>query len=189
LLRRPHFAHDPADVGGKLERIDLVSFDAARDPRSFALERQLLHYWCAAALAPFGVILAHSAFWCSEDHRAIPFFVISSEDLFCHLQRNDCPGPAASPKRFRCLAARRWVTLKDAGNYITKLPKAEPEAPEWHAAMKALDTRATSGGPTMLARVGVMQALTVTSSACSTRRENPIIRESGSSRETNNNRP
>ena len=26
---------------------------------------------------------------------------------------------------------RTLVTLKDAGNYITKLPKAEHEAPEW----------------------------------------------------------
>jgi hypothetical protein len=31
--------------------------------------------------------------------------VISLEDLFCQLRRNDCPGPAASTKRFRCLAA------------------------------------------------------------------------------------
>jgi hypothetical protein len=30
------------------------------------------------------------------------------------------------------------VTLKDAGNYMTKLPKAEHEAPEWQAAMEAL---------------------------------------------------
>ena len=30
---------------------------------------------------------------------------------------------------------RRLVTLGDAGNYITKLPKAEHEAQEWQAAM------------------------------------------------------
>ena len=34
---------------------------------------------------------------------------------------------------------RQLVTLKDAGNYITKLPKAEHTAPEWQAAMKALN--------------------------------------------------
>jgi hypothetical protein len=51
------------------------------------------------------------------------------------------------------------VTLEDAGNYITKLPKAEHEAPEWQAAMQALLLVATSGGPTMLARIGIMQAL------------------------------
>ena len=33
---------------------------------------------------------------------------------------------------------RRLVTLEDAGNYITKLPKAEHEAKEWQAAMEAL---------------------------------------------------
>jgi hypothetical protein len=33
---------------------------------------------------------------------------------------------------------RQLVTLKDAGTYITKLPKAEHMAPEWQAAMEAL---------------------------------------------------
>ena len=32
---------------------------------------------------------------------------------------------------------RKLVTLRDAGNYITKLPKAEHEAPEWQTAMEA----------------------------------------------------
>jgi hypothetical protein len=54
---------------------------------------------------------------------------------------------------------RKLVTLKDAGNYITKLPKAEHEAPEWQAAMEALILVATLGGPTMFARIGVMRAL------------------------------
>ena len=47
---------------------------------------------------------------------------------------------------------RELVTLKDAGTYITKLPKAEHEASEWQAAMQALLLVAKSGGPTMLAR-------------------------------------
>jgi hypothetical protein len=51
------------------------------------------------------------------------------------------------------------VTLKDAGNYITKLPKDEHEAPEWQAAMEALILVAESNGPTMFARIGVMRAL------------------------------
>jgi hypothetical protein len=51
------------------------------------------------------------------------------------------------------------VTLEDAGAYITKLPKAEHEAPEWQAAAEALLLVATSGGPTMLARIGMMRAL------------------------------
>jgi hypothetical protein len=35
----------------------------------------------------------------------------------------------------------------------------EHEAQEWHAAMEALIIVATSGGPTMFARIGVMSAL------------------------------
>jgi hypothetical protein len=54
---------------------------------------------------------------------------------------------------------RQLVTLEDAGNYITKLPKAEHEAAEWQAAMEALILVATSGGPTMFARIGFMRAL------------------------------
>ncbi|WP_347335909.1 hypothetical protein [Bradyrhizobium murdochi] len=40
-----------------------------------------------------------------------------------------------------------------------KLPQAEHSAPEWQAAMKALILVAENGGPTMLARIGVMRAL------------------------------
>jgi hypothetical protein len=51
------------------------------------------------------------------------------------------------------------VTLQDAGNYITKLPKAEHEAAEWQAAMEALILVASSGVPTMFARIGIMRPL------------------------------
>ena len=54
---------------------------------------------------------------------------------------------------------RQLVTPEYAGTYFTKLPKAEHEAPEWQAAMEALILMATHGGPTMFARIGVMQAL------------------------------
>ena len=54
---------------------------------------------------------------------------------------------------------RQLVTLEDAGTFITKLPTAEHEAAEWQAAMEALILVATRGGPTMLARIGVMRAL------------------------------
>jgi hypothetical protein len=53
---------------------------------------------------------------------------------------------------------RKLVTLEDAGNFITKLPKAEHEAPEWQDAMQALMLVAR-GGLTMLARIGIMRAL------------------------------
>jgi hypothetical protein len=54
---------------------------------------------------------------------------------------------------------KRLVTLEDAGNYITKLPKAEHEAPEWQDAMEALLLVMRLNGPTMFARIGVMRAL------------------------------
>jgi hypothetical protein len=54
---------------------------------------------------------------------------------------------------------RQLVTLKDAGTYITKLPRAEHTAAEWQAAMEALILVATLGGPTMFARIGIMRAL------------------------------
>jgi hypothetical protein len=44
-------------------------------------------------------------------------------------------------------------------DYITKLPKAEHEAPELQAAMEALIPVATLGGPTMLAWIGLVWAL------------------------------
>ena len=54
------------------------------------------------------------------------------------------------------------VTLRDAALYITKLPKKEaslPEWLEWQTATEALLIVAERGGPTMLARIGVMRAL------------------------------
>jgi hypothetical protein len=57
------------------------------------------------------------------------------------------------------LKGRQLITLKDAGTYITKLPKAEHTAAEWQAAMEALILVATLGGPTMFARIGIMRAL------------------------------
>jgi hypothetical protein len=52
---------------------------------------------------------------------------------------------------------RNLVTLEDAGKFITQLPKTEHEAAEWPAAMEAMILVATSGGPTMFARIGVMR--------------------------------
>ena len=48
--------------------------------------------------------------------------------------------------------------MRDAADYILKLPKAEHSAPEWQAVMEALILVAETGGPTMLARIGVMRA-------------------------------
>jgi hypothetical protein len=51
------------------------------------------------------------------------------------------------------------LTLRDAANYITKLPRAEHEAEEWQAAMEALLLVVQQNGPTMFARIGMMRAL------------------------------
>jgi hypothetical protein len=55
---------------------------------------------------------------------------------------------------------RQLVSLKDAARYIQKLPKAEQQLEEWQTAVEVLILVAESkGGPTMLARIGVMRAL------------------------------
>jgi hypothetical protein len=56
-------------------------------------------------------------------------------------------------------SGRKLVTLRDAAEYITKLPKAEHDAEEWLAAMEALLLVAEHDGPTMFARIGMMRAL------------------------------
>jgi hypothetical protein len=53
---------------------------------------------------------------------------------------------------------RQLLTLKDAADYITKLPKKESDLPEWQAAIEAL-MLCRRGGHTMMARIGVMRAL------------------------------
>ncbi|WP_308163707.1 hypothetical protein [Bradyrhizobium sp. SRL28] len=61
-----------------------------------------------------------------------------------------------------CNTAAEWSPaphLEGAATYIVKLPKAEHSAPEWQAAMETLILVAETGGPTMLARIGVMRAL------------------------------
>jgi hypothetical protein len=54
---------------------------------------------------------------------------------------------------------RRLVTLRDAADYITALPRAEAEMLEWQDAIEALILVADLNGPTMFARIGIMRAL------------------------------
>ena len=54
---------------------------------------------------------------------------------------------------------RQLLTLKDAADYVMKLPKADQEAPEWQAAIEALMLVVERNGPTIFARIGVMRAL------------------------------
>jgi len=53
---------------------------------------------------------------------------------------------------------RQLVTLKDAANYIQKLPKAEQDLEEWQAAVEALLLVVELNGPTMMARIGMLRA-------------------------------
>lgn len=62
-------------------------------------------------------------------------------------------GPIALPD------GRTLVTLRDAGGYISALPVATQRRPEWQAAAEALILVAERGGPTMLARIGMVRAL------------------------------
>jgi len=57
------------------------------------------------------------------------------------------------------LAVANSLPLKDAANYIQKLPKAEQDLEEWQAAVKrALLLVVELNGPTMTARIAVMRA-------------------------------
>jgi len=53
---------------------------------------------------------------------------------------------------------RKLRTLKDAADYITKLPEKESDLPEWQTAIEVLMLCSRRGDP-MLARIGVMKAL------------------------------
>lgn len=55
---------------------------------------------------------------------------------------------------------RVLFTLHDAATYVTALPKKEAALPEWQTAIEALMLVVERNGPTMLARIGVMRALT-----------------------------
>ena len=54
---------------------------------------------------------------------------------------------------------RQLVTLKDAANYIQKLPKAEQDLEEWQTAVETLLLVVELNGPTMMARIGMLRAL------------------------------
>ena len=54
---------------------------------------------------------------------------------------------------------RKLVTLKDAADYITKLPKAEHDREHWRLAVRLLLDAADHGGIVMMARIAVQRAL------------------------------
>jgi hypothetical protein len=53
---------------------------------------------------------------------------------------------------------KKLITLRDAADYITSLPKKESDLPEWQTAIEVL-MLCSRGGHTMMARIGVMRAL------------------------------
>ena len=54
---------------------------------------------------------------------------------------------------------KRLITLRDAANYIVKLPKAEQDAPEWQTAAKVLMLIGEHGGDPLMARIAMLLAL------------------------------
>jgi hypothetical protein len=57
------------------------------------------------------------------------------------------PLPSGAPAR----------TLRDAANYIKKLPKSEYDRPEWRLAVQMLIDAAEDRGPMMFARMGILR--------------------------------
>jgi hypothetical protein len=51
------------------------------------------------------------------------------------------------------------VTLREAAEYIARLPKAEHDLPHWQLAMRLLIAAATRGGIVMMAEIAMRQAL------------------------------
>ena len=54
---------------------------------------------------------------------------------------------------------RQVVTLKDAADYVMKLPKAEQSLAEWQTAVRCLIGAAEGRDFTMHARIGMLRAL------------------------------
>ena len=62
--------------------------------------------------------------------------------------------------RFHFPVGRRLVTLRDAADYIQRLPEAEQRLAEWQAAVEALLLVVVElNGPAMMARIGMLRAL------------------------------
>ena len=58
-----------------------------------------------------------------------------------------------------CLDGTKLVTLRQAAQFILKLPRAERGVREWRTAMRILIEAADQGGPITSARMAMMKAL------------------------------
>jgi hypothetical protein len=54
---------------------------------------------------------------------------------------------------------RPAMTLRDAGDYIRKLPESERDTPEWRLAIQMLIDAAEDRGPMLFAKMGMDRAL------------------------------
>ncbi len=54
---------------------------------------------------------------------------------------------------------RELVTLRDAGAFITGLPPADQQAPEWQTAARVLLMIGERGGDPMMAHIAMLRAL------------------------------
>jgi hypothetical protein len=63
------------------------------------------------------------------------------------------------PITLSLLDGRTLVTLRDAAQYITKLPRALHESAEWRVAMEVLLLVAEHDAPEIMARVAMLKAL------------------------------
>lgn len=70
-----------------------------------------------------------------------------------------CPGRARLRIQSPLPDGRTLLTLREAADYITNLPKAEQKLEEWQTAIEALMMAAEDNGLLMHARIGVIRAL------------------------------
>jgi len=54
---------------------------------------------------------------------------------------------------------RPAITLRDAGDYIRKLPESERDTPEWRLAIQMLIDAAEDRGPMLFAKIGMDRAV------------------------------
>jgi hypothetical protein len=68
---------------------------------------------------------------------------------------------------------RPAITLRDAGDYIRKLPESERDTPEWRLAIQMLIDAAEDRGPVLFARMGIERAVERTPSVSTVRKMHP----------------
>jgi hypothetical protein len=54
---------------------------------------------------------------------------------------------------------RKLRTIREAANYVTRLPKAEQQATQWQTAAELLMLIGRHGGDPMMPRIAIMKAL------------------------------